>query len=104
MAYLASRVGVIRFVGVAIVVLADSILADSSYRGVYSIHQLCKRLANSPSDFLPLPSSTEPYPFSKILTYIIEGGRTNLAWRVFRLKIYDSGYDHSDDLEPEMGA
>jgi hypothetical protein len=56
MAYLASRVAIIHryFVGVVIVV----VLADSVYRGMDSIHQLCKTLANSPTYFPTLPLVT----------------------------------------------
>jgi hypothetical protein len=67
MAYLASRVGVI--VGVAIVV----VLPDSIYRGVDSIHQLCKTLASSPTDFFP-PSSHSSYEFRKRYAILAEYG------------------------------
>ena len=97
MAYLASRVGVTHayFVGVAVAV----VLADSIYQGVDSIHNACQL-----TDRLLLPLPHQAMRFVSNGPSPNEGGHTNFAWRVLRLKIYASGYDYSDDLEPEIGA
>ena len=61
-----------------------------------------KRLpAHRPTSPLPLVHRAMRFVF-KDPNIPYQGGPH--AWTVLRLKIYAPRYDHSDDLEPEMGA